>query len=111
MAAVALSMLKEFGTTMTLTRSTGGEVNPITGEILDGTTSSITTTGLLKPYANKLIDGTRILSGDKELVLSNEQVPLPTDKPIIGGKTWSIIDIKTIAPDDSTTVCYFVQVR
>jgi len=53
----------------------------------------------------------RVLASDRELVLSNQQQPLPSDKPVIGGEQWSIVGIKTIKPDGVTPVVYFAQVR
>lgn len=110
MAAVALELLEEFGQSITLSRETGGSIDPITGEVTAGTDASVTTTGLIKPYPDRMIDGTRILSSDRELVLSNEQVPLPSDKPTIGGEEWSIVEITTVSPA-GTDVVYFCQVR
>jgi len=110
MAAVALELLDEFGQAVTLPRTTGGSVDPITGIVTPGTDASVVTTGLLKPYPDAMIDGARILSSDRELVLSDEQVVNPTDKPLIDGEEWSIVNIKTINPA-GTVVCYFVQVR
>jgi len=109
-AQTALKLLTRFGGEITLSRKTGDSVDPITGVVAAGTDTSVTTTGLLKPYSDKMIDGTRILTGDKELVLSNEQTPLPSDKPIIDGEEWSIVAIKTIKPFD-TVVVFFCQVR
>ena len=111
MAATALELLTEFGASVTLPRTTGGSIDPIDGYTVAGSDASVTTTGLLLPYKDSMIDGTRILSGDKELVLSNEQVPLPSDKPTIDGENWSIVSIKTIKPDALTPVVYFCQVR
>lgn len=111
MAATALRLLTKFGKTVTLVRVTGDSYDPITGAAVDGTDAPVTTTGLIKPYPDKMIDGTRILSGDRELVLSNEQEPLPTDKVVVGGENWAIVDIKTVKPDDATPVVWFCQVR
>lgn len=111
MAATALELLTEFGAAVTLPRTTGGSIDPIDGYTVAGSDASVTTTGLLLPYKDSMIDGTRILSGDKELVLSNEQAPLPSDKPTIGGENWSIVSIKTIKPDAATPVVYFCQLR
>lgn len=110
MAATALELLNEFGQSVTLTRRTGNSIDPITGTVTAGTDASVITTGLIKPYPDSLVDNTRILSGDKEIVLSNQYVPTMTDKPRINGEDWIIVNIKTINPA-GTPVCYFVQVR
>ena len=110
MAATALELLNEFGQSVTLSRITGASVNPVTGVIVSGTDTSVTTTGLIKPYPDSMVDDTRILDGDREFVLSNEQTPQPTDKIVIGSEEWAIVNIKTINPA-GTVVCFFVQVR
>lgn len=112
MADVALELLAEFGAAVSLPRGTGGQINPVTGEVYANTAvTTVTTTGLLRPYDDNMIDGARILAGDRELILSDEQAPTPSDKPTIGGDQWAIVSIKNIKPDGVTPVCYFVQVR
>ena len=106
----AVNLLTKFGGPITLSRKVGASTNPITGATMGGTDESVVTTGLLKPYPDSMVDGTRILNSDRELVLSNEQDPSPTDKPVINGEEWSIISIKTVKPYD-TVVAYFCQVR
>lgn len=110
MASTALKLLNKFGQDTVLARSTGNSVDPITGAVTVGTDASVTTTGLIRNYKDDAIDGTRVLMGDKELVLSNEQTPTLTDQVTIGGETWSIVSIKTIKPTD-TVICFFCQVR
>jgi len=109
-AQTALKLLTRFGGEITLSRTTGDSIDPITGVVAAGTNTSVTTTGLLKKYPDKMIDGARILSGDRELVLSNEQTPQPTDKPVIAGEEWSIEAIETVKPFD-VVIVYFVHVR
>jgi len=111
MGAVALDLLTKFGTSIILNRTVGNSVDPITGVVVSGVDASVTTTGLVRPYPDKVIDGKRILVGDRELVLSNEQVPQPSDRVVLNGEEWSIVGVKTIQPDTATTVVYFAQVR
>lgn len=115
MAAIALELLTEFGAQMTITRSSGGQIHPVTGEVIPATVTSLTTTGALTRYADKMIDGARVLSSDRLLVLSNQQKPMPSDKFTIGGQQWSIANndnaIDTVIPDGVTAVRYLVQVR
>ena len=106
----ALSLLVKFGQSITLSRETGGSTDPITGVVTPGTDASVVTTGIIKPYPDAMIDGARILDSDRELIISNEQVPQPTDKPIIGGEEWSIVNITTISPSGADVI-YKIQVR
>lgn len=110
MATEALKLLTEFGMPITLPRATGRSTHPVTGVVTPGDDATVTTTGLLMPYPDGMVDGTRILDSDRELILSNEQTPLPTDKPTINGQNWMIVNIKTISPA-GTDVVYFCQVR
>jgi len=110
MAATALKLLKKFGKPVTLKRVTGSSVDPITGVVTAGTDASVITTGLIKPYPDNMVDGTRILASDRELVLSAEHVPLPSDKPLVNGENWAVVNITTISPT-GTPVCYMIQVR
>jgi hypothetical protein len=110
-ANTALKLLSKFGTDITLKRTTGDSVDPVTGTITAGTDASVPTTGLLRPYPDHVIDGKRIMSGDRELILSYEQMPLPSDRVVIDGEEWSIIGMKAIKPDLVAAVVYFVQVR
>lgn len=110
MASTALALLENFGFDITLTRTTGASVDPVTGVETPGTDASVPTTGLIKPYPDRMIDGKRILASDRQLILSNEQEPLPADKPLVNGENWSIVDIITVSPA-GTVVVYMVQVR
>ena len=110
MGGVAVELLKEFGQPVKLVRVTGASTVPVTGVVTAGTDASVTTAGILKPYPDDMIDGTRILTSDRELVLTNEHIPLPSDKPEIQGQQWSIVNITTTSPA-GVDVVYKVQVR
>jgi len=109
-AATALSLLQKFGQTITLVRVTGASVDPVTGAAVAGTDASVTTTGVLGKFPDKLIDGTRILASDRRLILSNEQTPVMSDLVTVNGYNWTIIDIETVSPA-GTDVIYICQVR
>lgn len=106
-----ITALVKAGNPVTLPRTTGGEVHPVTGFVIAGTDSTVITKGVLRNYADGMVDGTRIMSGDRELVLSNEQAVTPSDKPIIGGEQWTIVNLKTVKPDGVTVLVYIAQVR
>jgi len=110
MAATTLRLLTKFGGPVVLPRETGEKIDPVTGAVTAGADATVTTTGLIKPYPDNMIDNTRILASDRLLVCSSEYEILPSDKPTIGGEDWSVVSIKTVKPTD-TAVVYFVQVR
>lgn len=109
MAATALELLAKFGAPVTLQRVTIGAYDPATGSA-SNSTSNLTTTGIVRSYASKQIDGERVKVGDKEVVLSNEQAPLLSDKILVGSVPWSIVNIREVNPA-GTVLVYFVQVR
>ena len=106
MAEVAVELLTEFGQSITLTRTTGGGIDPVTGAITPGIDDSKVTTGVITSYDKELVDGTLILSTDKRVVLSADVQPLITDT--INGMRIINIDEKNPA---GTVLEYIVQVR
>lgn len=110
MAQVAIDLLTEFGATITLPRTTGASIDPITGVETSGTDATVTTTGILKRYPDSMIDGTRIQTGDRILILTSEQTPTTDDTPTIGGENWTVVNIETVSPA-GTNLVFFVQVR
>ena len=111
MAATALRLLTKFGTSITMVRLTGNFYDPVGGTVIDGADASYSAIALIKPYPDRMIDGTRIIDGDRMLVMDSGTEPDPSDRATIGGEEWSIVSIKTVKPDDATAVVYFCQVR
>jgi len=109
-ATDALALLTDFGTAITLQRTTGEVEDPVAGTVTGGAAANVTTTGVVLNYKRGLIDGDRIQQGDRQLILSNEQVPTLTDKPLVDGESMTIVDIEEIKPA-GTVVAYKVQVR
>ncbi len=111
MAAVASELLAEFGAPVVFPRTTNGEPDLITGDVVIGVDDSVTTVGLTKNYPDKLIDGTRIRATDQLLIVTGAERPLMSDKPeMAGDKLGVVISIKTIAPIGIALV-HFIQVR
>lgn len=112
LAATAIRLLRRRGAPVTLPRETSGSgPDPVTGATTAGVDATKTTTGILLPYRESQIDGTRIKAGDRMLVLTNEVEPLQTDTPKMGGEVLgSVVSIKTVAPAGSAVV-HFMQVR
>ena len=106
LAEVAVELLTEFGQAVTLTRTTGKSIDPVTGDITAGTSDDQETIGVIKPYSESLIDGTLIQVGDKEAIIMATIAPLTSDR--INGM--QIIKIIKINPA-GTVLVYKVQVR
>lgn len=110
MAAVANSLISEFGATITLQRKTDGTFDKTTGVEAGGSTALVTLKGIVSQYKSDLIDGQRIQSGDRMLILDNTQIPVLADKVLVGSEYWSIVDIVAKNPA-GTPLVYFVQAR
>ena len=110
MAATATKLLTQFGGNITLKRRTGSSVDPVTGVVVAGTSADVVSKGLLRPYPDNLIDGTRIKASDRMLILDASNEPLMTDKPVVQSQDWNIENITSVNPA-GTPLVYFVQVR
>ena len=99
LAITSNELLAEFGQAITIRVQTAGEYNPETG------TSAITTVdtvgnGCVFDYGTNAIDGTMIAQGDKQLLLSPVGMAEPgvDDLVLVGGVSWRITRVKSIAP-------------
>lgn len=110
MAATASKLLNKFGGTVTVVRNVGGSVNPVTGAVTPGSNTTLTAKGLISRFDDSLIDGTRIKSSDRLLMIDNTFEPAMTDKPTIASQNWTIVEIRTIKPAN-VAVMYALQVR
>ena len=110
MAATASRLIGKYGQAMAIKRVSGGTIDPVTGTVTAGTSSTLATTGILQRYPDSLIDGTRILTSDRLAILAPTAEPAMTDKLAFNGKDWTIASIQTANPA-GTPLVYFVQVR
>ncbi len=111
MSATVDELLKEFGQEVVIRRVMAGEYNPETGSATL-TTVDQTGVGAVFDYVDRLIDGSMILSGDKQLFLSPIGIgtPTPEHKAIVGPDTYNIVSVNTTAPA-GTAVLYECRLR
>ena len=94
-----------------LERQTGAAQDQNTGLWTDGTVTLLPLDGALTGYADKEIDGTRIMRGDKKLVCAFDVPPLATDVVIVGGsQLFTIVQIDAVNHAGQTQV-YKLQLR
>jgi len=110
MVATASRLIAKFGAAITVNRTTGETIDPVTNVATGGTPVTLSANGIIRRYPAKMIDGTRIEQGDKEVVLDPSVTMLIDDTLTIDGDDWNIMDINTVAPDN-TPLVYFIQVR
>jgi hypothetical protein len=95
--ATADEIIEEYGAPAQVTRVTTGQYNPETATA--PTTSVITDTfAAVFDYGTDLIDGTRILTGDKQVFMKGSVIPKPDDIFTFGTKVYRIIAVKELAP-------------
>lgn len=110
-AAETLALLEEFGAVITVERTTGASVDPVTFEQKQaGASENYQPNAILRPYPSSVIDGTRIQVGDRELIMDARTEPRMTDKPIVQGSEWTIQNIIGVNPA-GTPILYLLQVR
>jgi hypothetical protein len=110
LAATASKLLTKFGMAINIKRTTGGSISPVTGATIAGTTNVYSPNGLVQRYRDDQIDGTRILSSDRLVIVDNTIEPLTTDKITLSAQDWSIIDVKESKPS-TIGIVYFIQAR
>lgn len=116
-AATALRLLTKFGRTVTLRKQTEGAYDPATSSATI-TTTDYTGHGALFDFNERQLGttfapGSTIQIGDKRLSLAPSGItvaPVPNDLLIFGSDTWSVINVKTLAPA-GTVVMYELHLR
>ena len=113
MATDIAPLIAELGQAMILRRNTPGTFDPITGTAGVATVTDYACSGLTKSYKIQDIDGVKIQSKDKLILLTapaNMPEPNEDDDLVIAGITYSIQDCKPLAPG-GVAVIYEVQGR
>lgn len=110
-AASADRLIKQFGSTGTLKRSTSGAYDPTTGTAAI-TTVTQTVQAVVFNYDQKYIVGTEIRSDDKQVYLSAAGInpPLPGDVFNWQAQDYTVIKAKPLAPS-GIQVLYEMQIR
>lgn len=102
----AARLIDRFGRAVVRSRTTGGSIDPVTGQVTPGTTTNVSFRGINKIIPQEVIDGTRVLATDRMIVLEADAAPEMTDK--IDG--YSIAEIQEIKPADAPIV-WMVRIR
>jgi len=112
-AAMAQRLLDRFGhgNRIAIEREVGGSQDPVTGETVAGTRQMFLVSGVVENYDVKEIDGTRILTNDRKLIIDGTVEVLMTDKIIIDGEPLGVIVNIAPAAPAGKAVIYTLQVR
>lgn len=110
-AATADRLLKRFGASAQVTRSTPGAYDPATGSV-SVTTTTQSVTAAVFDYDHSYIDGTRIQQGDRRAFVSAVGVWAPKQGDVLAwaGAELAVVAAKPLAPA-GLAVLYELQVR
>lgn len=94
----AAEIIAEFGNAGTLTQVVAGTYNPATGAVEGGTTTVTTVNCCVFDFDDAVIDGTRIISGDKRVIMAAGAIPKPDDTFTWMGTVHRVIATKQLSP-------------
>ncbi|WP_297803413.1 hypothetical protein [uncultured Brevundimonas sp.] len=104
--ATATSMIARYGQAAVLRKVTAG-----TGYNPTETTADHDCQIVVQAYRNFEIDGTRIQSGDKRVLVSHmAQTPTTQDQIVIAGESHAIVSVKPLSPG-GVVIMWEVQAR
>ena len=95
---VATTLMKSLGdeTYITISRKSGGTLNPVTGTTTGAVSSAIPAVGVVTKVDSRLIDGTRIKATDKMIILDNGVTPVYTDLIVFNGVSHTVVQIDEV---------------
>lgn len=98
LSSTATRLMKSLGDKayVTITRKSGGTFDPVAGVTTGEITSTLSAIGVVTKVDTKLIDGTRIKSTDKMILLDNGVTPLYTDLINFNGSINTVVDIDEV---------------
>lgn len=113
MAATATSLLKQYGQSMVLRRKTLGAYDTVSGTRPE-TVDEIAVIGAVFNIDDKRVNGSTVLSGDKEITLSRDGIEIApvanADEIEVAGERHQIVSVKPLAPGGGVVI-YKLQVR
>lgn len=109
-AATATRLLTDDGQPMTLRRTIPGTYDPVTGTTTGGSTQDLPTTGVFTKISTTYALTNQVESGDRMVLIDGSQKPQMTDKLIVDGDVFTIINPQAVNPA-GTAIAYKLQVR
>lgn len=114
-AATASRLLAKFGQDVTLSKTTPGDYDPVTGESSDPVTVAQTASAVLLDYSAKesgarFADGSQVMIGDKKCLIEAKGLNWPPDALTVltdaAGTAWQIDQVRELAPAGAPVVMY-----
>jgi len=111
LALTAQRLLTNYGSAISIKRVTGDTFDPVTGATTSGTTTTYTPKGIFQRIPDALIDGTRIKSSDRMLVVDSTYAGMISDKVVVDSQDWTITELREVKPNASNNVVTFLTLR
>jgi hypothetical protein len=119
LAATAKRLIGGNGTKCVLVNTSSQVYNPNTNQYEGGTPERFNGFCVISNYADKLVDGTVIKAGDRQIVAVLEGTPVPGTSTLeVYDKTgkvlkdvYKVINPNTVNPDAETVIVYRLQCR
>jgi hypothetical protein len=95
LSKTATKLLKKLGseTYVTLLKYSGRVFDPVTGKHTSETVTPVALTAAVMSVTDNLVDGERILAGDKRVIFDNAATPDMQDLIEFGGEQYKIVNI------------------
>lgn len=106
----AYSKIKQYGSSIKITRSGSKVYNPSTNSYEDSG-KEINGYALQSNFDQKNIDGTNIQFGDILLFAYLDDIPKSNDTVLFNEKSYTIINVEKVSPDGKTDIYYNIQAR
>lgn len=103
-------LIARYGQACTLAHVTAGTVSADGASRTGDSSANTTTKVVLLDYDDKLIDGTRIVQGDRRALLRYDAAPVIGDTITVGSEVLKAINVSPLNPG-GTVIYYEAQVR
>jgi hypothetical protein len=109
--SVSLSLLTEFGTSLTFIKEGNTGRDPITGQVVNEDDVEYPVTGVIIDYSSFEMQSSAIIDGDKKCTCIGDEMPPIGSILTTSRGTYRVQDVTDIAPDDSVSVVFKLQLR
>lgn len=110
LAVTARTLLTEFGQNVTFVRRNLGVHDPVTGITAGAGNLIFTGYAAIFDYETKLIDGTNIQVGDKNVTLEAGNEPQIDDVMTVGDGDYTVLNVSPLSPAGEVVI-YELHVR
>jgi hypothetical protein len=109
-SSTAKQMIGKYGRDLVLKRNIEGTFDPATYAFSGTSSPEVSCKGIVTNFKINEVDGTIVLRTDKKIILDADALPEQNDKIIDGTDEYTIVNVDSLEPGN-TTLLYKVQAR